>query len=840
MNKAILPKVAKPVRYEVKLDIDLSNFKYTGSQDVELEIIKETKSFEVNAIDIEIISTLLFNEDGKEFDLTFEYLKDLERISFTASENIPVGKYSLQLEFNSTITNDLKGFYKSQFLDLNDNEKWIATTQFEPTSARNAFPCWDEPEYKAVFSISLTSDEKYLRVSNEKVLRENKLEDGRVETLFVDSMKMSTYLVAFVIGELEVTEVGSVGDTQIRIIHRPGFSHQTSFAGTAGMKILEFFENYYQIPYPGSKLDLIAIPDFAMGAMENVGAVTFRESLLLIDESKATRQELSRSVSVIAHELAHMWFGDLVTMKWWDGIWLNEAFASLMEAIAANGTYPEFDQWSEMNLSRSAGFGVDSLKNSRPVEFEVETPEQAEEMFDVLTYEKGSTVLRMFEMFVGEEVFQEGVQQYLNKYKFENTHSSDLWESLSEASKLPLNKMLPTWIKQPGFPIINVSKSGGKFILEQSKFLIDGSTDDSLWEIPVNVRFLDTGKVHTLVQNSKTIELDALGEIPFINNGGWAFYHVVYDAEIFTKIKESFNELNSLEKYRLLEDTWKSVTIGKFSINEFLEFLPIYKSERDPNIWAYIAGIISSLSKILPNESNVSFVNYFNELIDSIKNDLGKEIKDSDSMEIKELRATVNKLIGTIENEESFVDFYSSKFKDGSIENIEDGSLYNTTLYVSALDPEIKIEHFLEKFLNAGSPQIEGRYRAILGVVRDPNAGKIIVQSMLDGTIRGADCPYILASMIANKVTGKDSWNEIKDNYSGLLGIMPEWTASRLLSGLDAIFDRELGDDIRSFIMANPLPSAEKLMAQKLEKLEANMNLVIHINSTLDESILEK
>ena len=432
---------------------------------------------------------------------------------------------------------------------MNDNVKWIATTQFEPTSARNAFPCWDEPEYKAVFSIALTSDEKYLRISNEKVLSENKLKDGRVETLFVDSMKMSTYLVAFVIGELEVTEVGSVGDTKIRIIHRPGFSHQTSFAGIAGMKILEFFENYYQIPYPGSKLDLIAIPDFAMGAMENVGAVTFRESLLLIDESKATRQELSRSVSVIAHELAHMWFGDLVTMKWWDGIWLNEAFASLMESIAANGTYPEFEQWSEMNLSRSAGFGVDSLKNSRPVEFEVETPEQAEEMFDVLTYEKGSTVLRMFEMFVGEEVFQKGVQEYLNKYKFENTHSSDLWESLSKASNLPLNKMLPTWIKQPGFPIIEVSKSEGKFTLSQSKFLIDGSTDSSLWEIPVNIRFLDTGKVHTLVQNSKKIELDALGEIPFINNGGWAFYHVVYDPEIFSKIKEHFDDLNSCLLY---------------------------------------------------------------------------------------------------------------------------------------------------------------------------------------------------------------------------------------------------------------------------------------------------
>ena len=584
MNKALLPKVAKPVRYQVKLDVDLDSFNYKGSQTVDLEIVEETSSFEVNAIDIEITNAYLVDSNESQISLDCEYLRDLERISFISKNTLSIGSYSLKLEFTSNITNDLKGFYKSQFLDLNNNEKWLATTQFEPTSARNAFPCWDEPEYKAVFSMTLISDKKYLRISNEKVLEEKELEDGKVQTTYVDSMIMSTYLVAFVIGELEITEIGNVGNTQIRIIHRPGFSHQTGFAGKAGLKILEFFENYYKIPYPGSKLDLIAIPDFAMGAMENVGAVTFRESLLLIDESKATRQELSRSVSVIAHELAHMWFGDLVTMKWWDGIWLNEAFASLMEAIAANGTYPEFEQWSEMNLSRSAGFGVDSLKNSRPVEFEVETPEQAEEMFDVLTYEKGSTVLKMFEMFVGEEVFQAGVQKYLNKYKFQNTHSSDLWDCLTEESNIPLNKMLPTWIKQPGFPIIEVQKVGEKFELTQSKFLIDGSTDNSLWEIPVNVRFLDNGKINTVVQNSKNLELEALGEVPFINNGGWAFYHVVYSQEIFSKIKDNFKELNSLEKYRLLEDTWKSVTIGKFSINDFIEFLPLYKSETDPNI----------------------------------------------------------------------------------------------------------------------------------------------------------------------------------------------------------------------------------------------------------------
>ena len=334
------------------------------------------------------------------------YIEEDEKIVFESQETLSEGVYELYLEFNSEITNDLKGFYKSSYMSEDGEKKWIATTQFEPTAARSAFPCWDEPEYKAIFSMTIITDEKYLRVSNEMVVEEEKVENNKLRTKFADSMKMSSYLVAFVIGDLEATVVGKSKTTDIRIIHRPGFSHQTSYAGTAAIKLLDFFEDYYKIPYPGTKLDLIAIPDFAMGAMENVGAVTFRENLLLFDKDKATRSELDRSITVIAHELAHMWFGDLVTMKWWDGIWLNEAFASLMEVIASEATYPEFKLWNELNLARSQGFNVDSLKSSRPVEFEVATPEEAEEMFDVLTYQKGSTVLRMFETFIGEEILK--------------------------------------------------------------------------------------------------------------------------------------------------------------------------------------------------------------------------------------------------------------------------------------------------------------------------------------------------------------------------------------------------------------------------------------------------
>ena len=308
-------------------------------------------------------------------------------------------------------------------------------------------------------------------------------------------------------------------------------------------------------------------------AMENIGAVTFRETLLLIDVEKATRAELSRSVEVIAHELAHMWFGDLVTMNWWDGIWLNEAFASLMEVIASEATYPEFKLWNQMNLDRSRGFGVDSLKSSRPVEFEVKTPEEAEEMFDVLTYQKGSTVLRMFETFIGEETFKDGVRKYLKKYEYKNTHSSDLWNELTSASSYNLSEILPTWIQQEGYPIVNIEKEGSSFKISQKKYLIDGSTDSSLWSVPLNIRYLDNEKVNKLIMDSDSITIENDGEIPFINNGGWSFFHSSYSEDIFEEILLNFEKLDLNEKYRILEDSWMTLRIGELKLSLFIKLL---------------------------------------------------------------------------------------------------------------------------------------------------------------------------------------------------------------------------------------------------------------------------
>jgi len=839
MNKKRLPKSTYPNRYEIELDVDLDNFSYTGAQKVDLNVVEATNNIVLNSVGIEVTKAKI-QTTKQDIPLKVNYIEEDEKIVFESQETLSEGVYELYLEFNSEITNDLKGFYKSSYMSEDGEKKWIATTQFEPTAARSAFPCWDEPEYKAIFSMTIITDEKYLRVSNEMVVEEEKVENNKLRTKFADSMKMSSYLVAFVIGDLEATVVGKSKTTDIRIIHRPGFSHQTSYAGTAAIKLLDFFEDYYKIPYPGTKLDLIAIPDFAMGAMENVGAVTFRENLLLFDKDKATRSELDRSITVIAHELAHMWFGDLVTMKWWDGIWLNEAFASLMEVIASYNTYPEFKQWNAMNMSRTAGFSIDSLENSRPVEFDVETPDQAEEMFDVLTYEKGSTVLRMFQMFIGEEAFQNGVEAYLNKFKFENTNSSDLWDALSEASNQPLNKILPFWIREKGYPFLQVDCSNNFLTIKQKPFLLKNVETDknNIKPVPVQIKFLDTGNEEKFLldEAERVIDLKNLGEVPHINSGGWGFFHTFYDDEVFENILANFDKLNDLEKYRLLEDKWMQFKKAPTDIKDFYKFLMFFKKEKDEDIWIYMSSIIATLANLFESNNSDSFKAFVRDLTDELHNELGFEVKKEEELEIKEVRDTINKLRAKNLDDDAFIKKFSDIFKENKMESISEGTFFSSILFISALDETNKIEIFLEKFENAESPQMQGRYRAVLGQVRDQNASKKIVEFMLDGRIRGADCPYILASMITNKYIGKKSWKVIKENFNDLLSVMPDWTASRILDALPAIYDEEFADDIKNFIKKNPLPSSEKLAAQKLERLEANIEFMDNLKEVNNET----
>src|ERR1700719_986139 len=447
-----LAKNVTPKRYDIRLTPDLTAFTFQGEVNVSVVVNEATDEVVLNALELEI-DKVTAERAGKSLGAKAEMEPAKERAHLRFTEKLSAGEWTLKIAFRGILNDKLHGFYRSQYQDASGKNHVAATTQFESTDARRAFPCWDEPELKASYKVTLVVDENLAAISNGGQESERKLAGGKKEVVVKETIAMSTYLVAFIVAEFDATAPVDAG-TPLRIVHVPGKESLTGFAQQIGAFSLKYFADYYGLKYSGDKLDLIAIPDFASGAMENLGAITFRETALLADEKTASRAELERVADVVSHENAHMWFGDLVTMRWWNGIWLNEAFATFMEMLAVDAWKPEWRRWDSFSVSRAAAMAVDGLKSTRPIEFTVNSPEDVRAMFAVLTYEKGASVLRMLEQYMGEEEFRKGIAAYLKKHEYANAETTDLWDALEHSSKQPIRKMMDSWIFQPGFPIV--------------------------------------------------------------------------------------------------------------------------------------------------------------------------------------------------------------------------------------------------------------------------------------------------------------------------------------------------------------------------------------------------
>jgi puromycin-sensitive aminopeptidase len=450
-----LPANVTPERYDLTLTPDLKAFTFAGTEIVAIAVHEATAEVVLNALELEIESAVA-ERVGKSLAAQIDLEPARERARLRFGEALDPGAWTLRVKFRGVLNDKLHGFYRSQYTDAAGKVHTVATTQFEATDARRAIPCWDEPALKAVFAVTLVIDGGLTALSNAGIKSERKLDNGKKEVVFKDTIRMSTYLLAFIIGEFEATAPVDAG-TPMRVVHVPGKRALTGWAEQIGAFSLKFFADYYGLPYPGDKLDLIAIPDFAAGAMENLGAITFRETALLADEHTASRAELERVADVVSHENAHMWFGDLVTMRWWNGIWLNEAFATFMEMLAVDAWKPNWKRWESFGVSRGAAMAIDALKSTRSIEYTVLSPEDCRSMFDVLTYEKGAAVLRMLEQFLDAEVFRKGISGYLKKHQYNNTETGDLWDALEEASGKPVRSMMDTWIFQQGFPVLSAA-----------------------------------------------------------------------------------------------------------------------------------------------------------------------------------------------------------------------------------------------------------------------------------------------------------------------------------------------------------------------------------------------
>jgi puromycin-sensitive aminopeptidase len=393
-----LPRTVTPARYDLTLEPDLAAGSFSGTEEVAVTVHERTSEIVLNAKDLLVSSGSLRSADGRTIEITKVVTdEEAERIALDLADPADPGAWTLMLAFEGPLNDRMVGFYRSVFDDEDGARHAIATTHFEATDARRAFPCWDEPDLKAVFGVTLVVTAGLTAISNGPETGRETLPDGRVRVRFADTMAMSTYLLCFVVGSLAVTTASDAHGVPVRVACRPGKEHLAGYAQDAAVFALNWFADYYGIPYPDAKLDNVAIPDFAQGAMENLGCVTYRETLLLLDPEHATQVEKLDVAETVAHELAHMWFGDLVTMRWWNGIWLNEAFATFMAYLCVDAMHPEWRVFDAFARIRANAFEVDALASSRPIEYPVHSPDDASGMFDTLTYTKGGAVLRMLE-----------------------------------------------------------------------------------------------------------------------------------------------------------------------------------------------------------------------------------------------------------------------------------------------------------------------------------------------------------------------------------------------------------------------------------------------------------
>jgi puromycin-sensitive aminopeptidase len=841
-----LPRNIVPNKYTIRLRPSFESFNFTGWESIQLVVNESSNSIVLNAAELEISSAKVV-QNGVSQDCRVALDAELERATLSFDSILQPGDAILEIDFGGSLNDRLSGFYRSRFIGEKGEELFIATTQFEATDARKAFPCFDEPDLKAVFSIELEAPQDFLAVSNAPESQTVDLGDGYKRVTFQDTIPMSTYLVAFIVGPMEASEPYLSGETPIRIISKPGQSHLHQYAKEVAAHALEFFTEWFSIPYPGHKLDLIAIPDFAFGAMENLGAVTFRETLLLVDPERSSRPELERIVDVISHEIAHMWFGDLVTMKWWNGIWLNEAFATFMELLATDDFSPSWNRWVSFGLSKGAAFATDGLHNTRPIEFAVVKPSDADGMFDVLTYEKGASVLRMLERYLGPDTFRAGITHYLNSHKFANAETTDLWTALEEVSKEPIAQTMVDWVFQGGYPIINVGLNGSEVSISQKPFsyLTDLSKANmekgesqigNSWKVPMSVRI--GSRVHKFLLDSEpaSLRLENANDLVIANAGGWGFFRVSYDDELASRVLSSFSQLSDLEKFNLANDTWAQTLSLQKGEESFFELMRAIKDERDPNLWELVISALTLMDLMTPSEGREFLAVRCREALAPILEEVGFEAQEGEREGTSRLRAAVIQAMGTIgQDGETIADCKDLFVKEMSIESNIDPDIISAVLAVVASNgDEAEFAFILDRYRHPSTPQEENRYLMALARFKHPELIKKVL-SMTLGEIRSQNGPFVIASLLSGRDSGALAWNFIAENWEALLARFPDNTIPRMLSGITALVSDEshyLEHEIRTFFETHTIPTGEKSLEQTLERYAVNLAFRKRLNQS--------
>ncbi len=846
---AVLPVSVRPSKYRITLQPDLDSFTFSGSEVVEVEVVEPTSTIIVNAAELEVQSCRLDMAGAGSKEPSVSLDEGAETLTLDFGEPLPTGKAELFIEFTGELNDKLRGFYRSQYQTPDGETRSLATTQFESTDARRAFPCWDEPAHKASFEVTLVFQDTLNAISNTPVVEESPAGPGLKSVRFAETPVMSTYLLAFVVGDLVSTHADYTGQgvkTKVGVWTTRGNEEKGQFALDTSVKLLSFFNEYFDIPYPLEKLDHIAIPDFAAGAMENWGAITYRETALLVDPVNSSAGTRQRVAEVVAHEMAHMWFGDLVTMEWWDDLWLNESFASWMGTKAVDWLFPEWAMWTQfVNMDTNRALSLDGLKNSHPIEQEVNDPAEVSQLFDAISYSKGASVLRMLEQFLTPEVFRQGLRRYISAHQYGNARTEDLWSALEEASQQPVTAIMDSWVKQMGYPVLNVSAAPAgddlDLTLEQERFVYDnpegdsgaaGEADSQLWRVPVGVTS-GVGQPRTTVMEESRTSL----QIPGASAASWfkvnpdqtGFFRVNYSAEDWQRLIPAIRslELPATDRLGIQNDAYALSRAGLLGVTQFLSLAQAYQNETDASVWSDLASNLRDIDLLLADEPcHEAFRSSCRELFAPAAGRVGWDARPGDGHLDALLRSTVLSQAGSY-GDQAVIDQAVARFQG----YLEDHATVHPDLrgVVLTLAAQAGDRGAYDRMweLEKETPLQEEKIRVLVSLARfsQPELLQETLDRSLTDDVRSQDTITVVTAVASNLKGRQLAWDFVKARWEefdrryggGGFGLM------RLVSVCGNFSDAEHMNDVEEFFKDHPAPAAERTIRQALERIRLHI-----------------
>ncbi len=842
----------RPIRYELRFDLDLDRWRSRGRERIALTFAAPARELTLHSVDLAIENAAI--EHGPKMrEVTYDSESQTATLRFDGE--IPAGERTLELEWSGEIREALRGLYRS----TRPGERYAAT-QFEAADTRRAFPCFDEPEFKARFALELVHPAGMTAIGNMPIERSTTRPDGRQETRFVETPKISPYLFAFTVGPYESTEEARTpSGVPVRVWLPPGLAEQGVYARDAHVRSLAYLEKYTAIPYPYAKVDAIGIPDFEAGAMENPGAITYRTRLLAADKDTASIGTFKGIFSTAAHELTHMWWGDLVTMRWWTDLWLNESFASFVGEKATAALNPEWGFWRDFVAQNAGAFNLDALASTHPVSVEAKNADEASERFDAITYTKGAAVLRMIEGYLGEDVFREGVRGYLRRYAEANASADDFWRELDEASGQDVTAIANAWIKEPGHPLVQCDAreiDGGTLVtLSQSRYFSDPEARPTgqRWPVPLVIKYGTAGagaERHEATRERRillTAERDTV-TLPgarwyYPNAGGRGFYRFRLDDDFSARrLDQGIRALSAEERLYLIDNLWALTRHGKTRLATFMHRLETLRGEQDRAVISSISDALSWIASYVVREATEApFRRFVKELYRPIFEPLGFATRANDDSDTREKRGRVLIMLGTHGGARD-VRTEAARRVRAHLDGLArlDPDVAGATAAVAAVEgDEALYDRYVTRMKEAAAtdPQEEARFRQALISFERPDLVRRTAEAIFTDLIRPMERGLMAIPLLQQRYARPVAWPVIRDRWDEQIAPAEPLLKHRFVNAVSQLADPKLAEEATLFLESKRSPDVNEVVTQSIERLRVNTAAAERLADELEDAL---